>query len=266
MTSLGTRFNPKIARMLHSLHVPRLLLLAGLWTHLGCESEDAKACRDSYMKTHALLAGLEAKESKELGDVQPVLEAVESTIPLCKKANLHKEVAELEKVQRTLQSNANQLRNYMPRKELSPEELDKLVKDGDPNCPKGQAYFYRKTGKQVKCIGPQVVSFTRGQAEEYYKNRGFKLKVEGTTLDAEFGPESYHYEFSGADANAKSLCLKVMAMPGMSWEESVSRVTGANPALLKKGATVRAEDGSKWPLTHIDNDKQPAYTLGKCGP
>ncbi len=247
------------------IHATSFFLLWGLLTHLGCESEVAKTCRDNYFKAHGLISGIEAKEAKDFDGVQSALDAVESALPHCQKANAHKEVAELEKARRTLQSTANQLRSNVSRKELSPEELDKLVKDGDPNCPKGQSYSYRKTAKVVKCMGPQLVGFTRGQAEEYFKNRGFKLKVEGTHLDAEFGPESYHYEFSGSDANAKTSCLKVSAMPGMSWEESVSRVTGAHPMHLKKGATVRAEDGSKWPLAHIENEKQPAYTLGKCG-
>lgn len=236
-------------------------LLYGLVGLLGCESEDAQACRDNYQKAHALISGM---DNNVLESVQPALEAVESTIPLCKKANLHKELAELEKAHRTLEGNAKRLRSYGPRKELSPEELEKLIKDGDPNCPKGQSYNYRKTGKQVRCTGPQVVAFSRGQAEEYFKNRGFRLKVEGARLVAEFGPESYHYEFTGSENTAKTKCLEVFATPGMSWEESVSRVTGAHPAQLKKGATVRAEDGSKWPLTHKESETQPIYTLGKC--
>jgi len=237
------------------------LLLCGLLGQLGCESEDAQACRDNYQKAHALIAGI---DNNVIESVQSALEAVEKSIPLCKKANLHKELAELEKAQRTLEGNANRLRSYVPRKELSPEELEKLIKEGDANCPKGQSYNYRKTGKQVRCTGPQVVAFSRGQAEEHFKNRGFRLKAEGTRLVAEFGPESYHYEFTGSDSAAKARCLEVFAMPGMSWEESVARVTGANPGLLKKGAAVRAEDGSKWPITHKESDKQPIYTLGKC--
>jgi hypothetical protein len=238
------------------------LLLLGLLTHVGCQSADAKACHENYLKAHALINGSEAKT---LETVEPALEAVENTLPLCKKADLQKEVAELEKAQKTLQSSVNQLRAQGSRKELSPEELDKLVKEGDPNCPKGQSYNYRKTGKQVKCTGPQVVAFTRAQAEEYFKNRGFRLKIEGAHLGAELGPESFHYQFSSVEPDAKNQCLKVFAMPGMSWEESVSRVTGAHPALLKKGVAVRAEDGSKWPLAHIENEKQAVYTLGKCG-
>ena len=237
------------------------VLLCGMLGQLGCESEDAKACRDNYMKAHALINGADAGA---IESVSPALEAVENAIPLCQKAKLNKELAELEKAQRTLESNANQLRSQGSRKELSPEELDKLLKEGDPNCPKGQSYNYRKTGKQVRCTGPQLVSFSRGQAEEYFKNRGFKLKVDGARLVAEFGPESYHYVFTGSENTAKARCLEVFAIPGQSWEESVARVTGAHPAQLKKGAPVRAEDGSKWPLTHADNEKQANYTLGKC--
>jgi hypothetical protein len=237
------------------------LVLAGLLMLVGCESEDTKGCREKYLNAHGLING---PDTKSIEGVESALEAITTALPLCKKANMHKEVAELEKAQRTLQSNAGVLRSQGTRKNLTPEELDKLVKEGDPSCPKGQSFDYKKTGKIVKCTGPQLVGFNRGQAEEYFKNRGFRVKAEGASLNAEFGPESYHYEFSGADANAKTQCLKVLAMPGMSWEESVSRVAGVNPALLKKGATVRAEDGSKWPLAHTENEKQPAYTLGKC--
>lgn len=270
MRSPGTRTRSqwiaRIARKFRSyadIAATSFLLVSTLLTQVGCESAETKGCRDKYLSAHGLING---PDTKSLENVESALEAIESALPLCKKANMHKEVAELEKAQRTLQSNASTLRAQASRKELTPEELEKVLKDGDPHCPKGQSYSYKKTGKVVKCTGPQLVAFTRAQAEEYFKNRGFRIKGEGAVLDAEFGPESYHYEFSGTDANAKTQCLKVLATPGMSWEESVSRVAGVNPALLKKGAPVRAEDGSKWPLTHIENEKQTAYTLGKCGP
>ncbi len=269
MTYNGTRFEMLgLARNCRQIldcarpNATHFLLLGGLLLTIGCESADAKACHESYLKAHGLIAATDNKDGESL---QAALEAVENSIPLCKKANSSKELAELEKAQQTLQSNANLLRNQVSRKELTPEELEKLVKEGDPNCPKGQSYNYRKTGKQIKCTGPQVIGFSRAQAEEHFKNRGFRVKVEGSHLDAEFGPESYHFDFSGSDGNAKTQCLKVFAMPGMTWEESVSRVTGAHPMHLKKGTPVRAEDGSKWPLTNIDNEKQPVYTLGRCG-
>lgn len=233
-------------------------MLLGL---VACDSEETKTCRDEYLKTHAALNSM---DSKSLESVEPTLEAVEKNIALCTKAKAQKELAELEKVQKTLKTSVENLRKNASRKELTPEELEKLIKDGDPNCPKGQSYNYRKTNKQVRCTGPQVVSFTRGQAEEYFKNRGFQLKLEGAHLDASFGPESYHYEFTGADSSAKTQCLKVFATPGMSWEESVGRVTGAHPMHLKKGKDVRAADGSTWPLTNTDDEKQAVYSLGKC--
>lgn len=270
MRSSGTRIHAlgitRIARKFSTfehLAATSFLFVASSVGLVACESEDVKSCRDKYLQAHSLING---PDTKNVENVESALDAVDAALPLCKKANMHKEVAVLEKTQRTLQSNASSLRAQASRKEFTPEELEKAVKDGDPSCPKGQSYSYKKTGKVVKCTGPQLVSFTRSQAEEYFKNRGFRIKGEGTVLDAEFGPESYHYEFSGPDANAKTQCLKVLATPGMSWEESVSRVAGVNPALLKKGATVRAEDGSKWPLAHIENEKQTAYTLGKCGP
>jgi hypothetical protein len=268
MTSPATRFEKKeiawIGRRSSDFRLAGttwFLVVAGVLTLVGCESEDAKACREKYLNAHGLING---PEVKTVEGVESALGSIESAIPLCKKANMHKEVAELEKAQRTLQSNAGVLRSQGNRKDLTPEELDKMVKEGDPSCPKGQSYDYKKSGKIVKCTGPQLVGFTRNQAEEYFKNRGFRVKADGSSLKAEFGPESYHYEFSGSDGNAKTQCVKVLATPGMSWEESVSRVAGVNPALLKKGATVRAEDGTKWPLTHTENEKQASYTLGKC--
>jgi hypothetical protein len=249
------------SRIRNQTGVMGFVLLCAALGQAGCESADTKACQDNYLKTHALISGM---DSKAIEGVEPVLEAVEQTIALCQKANSQKELAELEKARKTLQSSADHLRQNGSRKELTPEELEKLLKDGDPNCPKGQSYNYRKTGKQVRCTGPQVVAFSRGQAEEYFKNRGFRLKLDGAHLEAAFGPESYQYEFTGSEDSAKTRCLKVSAALGIPWEESVARVTGAHPAQLKKGKEVRAQDGSKWPLTHTDNEKQAVYTLGKC--
>lgn len=248
-------------RIHHRTTVTSLVFLCGALGQAGCESADTKACRDNYLKTHELINRSEVKTTES---VESTLEAVESTITLCKKANAQKELVELEKARRTLQSSAENRRRNGLRKELTPEELEKLLEKGDPNCPKGQAYNYRKTDKEVRCTGPQVVSFSRGQAEEYFKNRGFKLKLDGNSLEASFGPESYQYEFAGSENSAKARCLKVFASPGISWEESVSRVTGTHPMRLKKGKDVRAEDGSTWALGHTDNEKQAVYTLGKC--
>jgi len=194
----------------HRTSVKCFVFLCGALGLAGCESADTKACYDNYLKTHALIGGM---DSKAIESVESTLEAVEQTIALCQKAKSQKELAELEKARKTLQSSADNLRQNGSRKELTPEELEKLLKEGDPNCPKGQSYNYRKTGKQVRCTGPQVVAFSRGQAQEYFKNPGLRLKVDGAHREATFGPESYQYHLTGPEEPPKARLPEVPASP-----------------------------------------------------
>src|SRR5690606_13736205 len=110
-------------------------------------------------------------------------------------------------------------------------------KNGDPDCPRGQAYQYKKSGRKIRCTGPQIVSMNANEAKAYFVGRGFTVAETDKGIKAEMGSESYTFEYANRAATAE--CVVVFSQPGIAWQDTVARVTGAAPSRLKEGTPVR---------------------------
>jgi hypothetical protein len=182
---------------------------------------------------------------------------------VCSAAKLREELEQLQKVRDQLQSHLDYLHTHGQRKELGPDQLAQLVEQGDPACPKGQAYKPKNSEQQIRCTGPKLVDMNFQQAREFYANRGFKIHAEGAQLKAEYGSESYTYRFARDGDTKPARCIEVFAAHGISWQESVARLTGAPPYRLKEGQPVKTARG-ELPLSHTQDDNQAIYRLGQC--
>ncbi len=191
------------------------------------------------------------------------LDAVTGALTACERAELVEELKQLRAVRRKLQSMSEYLERSGENKPPTPEELAQWEKDGDPNCPSGQTYQSRQNGKPIRCRGPQVVSMNWAQALAHFKRRDFRIQENAGELKAESGSESYTFHFSRPGDDAAARCLDVFAAPGMPWEESVARVTGAAPQRLRQGQPVKSKAGT-FAIKHVSDDTQAIYHLGDC--
>lgn len=230
-------------------------LFAVLFTS-ACHLKEVKECRDRYLESHALVAGV---DTSQLESVERALKAVNDNLELCKQANLAEETEQLETARRKLESHQYYLRQRESQKEVTPEELEKLVNNGDPSCPRGQMYMYRKSEQRIRCTGPQLIEMNPEQAREYFSTRGFKLKQTEDALVAEHGAESYHYVFQEGAVR----CLKVFAPPGIAWQETASRVTGIGPQRLQKDAPVQVSS-RQWEMRLGGDSTQAVLEFGTC--
>lgn len=227
----------------------------------GCDSPDVKQCRSQYLEVYAQVGAVDTGEQES---VEGALQRVNDTLSICERANLAEEKKQLSIAQRKLDSHAQYLRHQATQKKLTPEELEQLVKQGDPYCPKGQSYQYQKSGKKVKCTGPQLVDMNWKQATEYFQQRGFKLTPTGSVLKAESGSVSYTYTFSKVDDGAAARCLVVFAPPQIPWEETASRVTGELPRRIKRDEPIKTANGPR--AFKVEEDAvQAVIKLGECG-
>jgi hypothetical protein len=232
-----------------------------LATLSGCESADVKACRAQYLEVYAQVSDVDTSAQES---VEAALTRVTETLTLCERAALAEEKKQLGIAQRKLDSHAQFLRQQATKKVLTPEQLEQLVKQGDPDCPKGQSYSYEKSGKKVKCTGPQIVDMNWQQAREYFSRRGFKLTSSEKTLKAESGSESYTYTFARSEDTAPAQCLVVFAAPQIPWEETAARVTGERPRRIKRDEPVQTKSGPK--NLKVEEDAiQAVIRLGECG-
>jgi hypothetical protein len=223
----------------------RLPAAMALSLGMGCQGAEVKECRDKYLTTHAQVA---AVDMNELDSVEQAFAAVESNLAICEKASLTEESKQLTLAKRKLESQVAYLRQIGSRKELTPSEVEELVKKGDPDCPKGQSYQYQKTGKKVRCTGSQILAMNQKEAKSHFTGRGFKIHDLPNGIRAELGSESYTFEY-GAGSDARATCVVVFSQAGIAWQETVTRVSGVMPQRLKEGT----------PLT-LGKDEIP-YTL-----
>lgn len=204
------------------------------WGISGCQPAEVKECRDRYLVTHARVA---AVDPQDLASVEGALADVQANLDVCERASLAEEGKQLGIAKRKLESHQSYLHARGSQKELTPEQLDALEKNGDPDCPRGQQYQYKKSGKKIRCTGSQILSMNHAEAKAYFAGRGFKLVDTEKGIKAEMGSESYTFEYG--DKSSAAECVVIFSQPGIAWQETVARVTGAMPSRLKEGTPVR---------------------------
>ena len=195
------------------------------------------------------------------------LAAVEEARATCERAKLGAEREQLQSAKNQLTAQLNLLAARAKRKKLAaptPEELARLAKEGDPSCPKGQAYKPRGSVKEVRCTGPQLIAMSSAALHEYYEERRFKLTLreQPRELRAELGSELFVFAFDGP-GDQPPRCVTAYAPPGISWQELTAKLTGVAPEKLSLDAPVRTERGELQLRVEHPND-QPKVHLGAC--
>jgi hypothetical protein len=233
---------------------------------LACESAEVKECLKQYEQTQAIVYKVDAGASES---VAQSLKAVEATLALCKKAERHKEVAELTSAKNQLSAQLAAIEKRAARRKRpkhKPEELAQLEKRGDPNCPKGQAYRHKELGKEIRCIGPQVSDMSFGQAKAYFSERNYSIQTtdQPASLRAEYGSERFVFDYESPNDTKPPKCLTLYPAPGVPWDEATARATGAAPDKLKRGTPIKAERG-ELPLKVDDSANKLIIRIGNCG-
>jgi hypothetical protein len=239
--------------------------LAALLICCGCKTAEDRACADQFARAQNIVLQIAADD---LASVSGSVAAVEEAIQTCSAAGRQGDVEELGKAQAQLSQHRDRLLRRQEmlerRTELSPEELARLIKEGDAKCPRGQGYLHAKSGRRIVCVGPQPVDMSRPQAEEYFKARGYKLSVntDGRELRFEYGAELVVFAYAG-DGAAAPRCVTLYPPPDRSWQEATARLTGVAPARLKPNQPIRRSSGPL-PLAVEENAQKVVARLGTC--
>ena len=230
------------------------------------------ACDPETKKCHELMTSAQAivtsVDSKSIASVQQSLSAVTEAHAICEKAKAGTEREQLLKAKHELSAQLSLLEQRANRKKLlapTPDELAKLIKNGDPACPKGQAYKPQGQKDEVRCVGPQIADMNAAALKAYYGDRRFKVtsKENPAEVRAELGSELYVFAFDDLSAAAPR-CVTAYSAPGSSWQEVTARLTGTPPEKLKLDSPVRSGRGELALKVEHATDK-PTIHLGQCG-
>jgi hypothetical protein len=230
----------------------------------GCDA-DASRCHDLMQRAQPIVSQV---DSKSIPSLEQSLAAVTEAHAACDKAKLGTEREALLKAKHEISAQLNLLEQRASRKKLKAptgDELARLVKNGDPSCPKGQAYKPKDSKSEVRCTGPQLVDMRAEALKQYYGDRHFRVTSQDSPAEvrAELGSELYVFSFDKL-SDAAPRCVTAYAAPGMSWQEVTARLTGTGPEKLKLDAPVKSDRGELALRVEHESDK-PTVHLGQCG-
>jgi hypothetical protein len=190
------------------------------------------------MKAQGIVNQIESTSTESL---QRSLDAIEEARRACEEAGRTSEVQQLVSARAQISGHlqlVQERRSSRKRSKLTPEEIDRLVANGDPNCPKGQGWKH-PSGKEVHCSGPQLVDMSWKQAKEYFEDRGYRVQVgdSAPTLKAEYGAELYTFTYASKEDPGPPRCLVMYPAPQVTWQEATARATRTPPWRLKSDTT-----------------------------
>ncbi len=231
--------------------------LAGL---IGCDP-DAKLCRERMQSAQAIVTQVDGKSK---ASVEQSLAAVTEAHAACEKAKLGTEREQLLKAKRELAAQLELLVQRESRQKArapTADELLQLAKNGDPSCPKGQAYKPKDSKTEIRCTGPQLVDMPAAALKSYFAERRFKVTTTDNpaTLRAEHGAETFVFSFDRPDAAPR--CVTAYAVTGVSWQEVAARLSGAQPEKHKLAHPVKTAKGELLELSVEHPTDQPKVTL-----
>lgn len=241
------------------------LVMTGLLTS-GCRSPEAASCVAEFERAQGIVMQV---QSNDLASVTASVDAVRAAKERCTQAERSGEVAELDKAERMLSEHLERLREHLAKPKpqaLSAEELAARVRDGDPTCPRGQAYVHKQGQKRIRCTGPVAVEMGVERAEAYFSGRGYKVEraASPTRLTVEFGAEKHVFHYAGAAGDiAAPRCIVSYPAPGVSWQEATARLTGVAPQRLRADRPVPGPRGSL-PLAVDEGPNHLLVRLGEC--
>lgn len=241
--------------------------LGGCVALAGCRTEADQACVSAFESAQAVVL---AVDGKRLDSLDTSIGAVDAAIQTCEAAGRSSEVQELQKAKSNLSSHRDVVfRNEemkRARTERSPKEIEQLAQSGDPLCPRGQAYVHGKSGKRIRCTGPQPAQMDWLEARAYFKRRGYAIteNAEATRLRLAYGAETLVFDYARPDSDEAAACITLYPSPDRSWQESTSRITGVSPGRIKSGRPLRMGRVSR-PLRVEDDPNRVIVWLGDCG-
>ena len=228
----------------------------------GCLDEHK--CHEQMTTAQGVVSKI---DSHSLDSLKGALPSLDSALDACEKAKLGDEHGKLLEAKNQITAQIALLERKAARKSgpvLSAADLERVQKEGDPSCPKGQAYKHAGVDKEIRCTGPELIDMPLDAVKNYFGARNYKLTVteNPSRVRAEFGAELFVFTFDEPNVGAK--CLELYPAPNIPWREAVGRATGVRLDKIKIGGTIAAKRG-ELALNVEDSAQKELARLGDCG-
>lgn len=213
----------------------------------ACDSAEEKECKGLVSDAETRLLSMNAYDEES---VEFTLTGLRTAQAACQKAQLAGQVKDIEEAIQNTSRHLERLESgeiKPPPPPPTPEELERLAKEGDPSCPLGQGYQHPLLKKLIRCTGPRMVEMTRDEALAYFSKFKFAAATKENRVRALRDSLSYEYVFVEAQGMDLPACLTIEAPTSRDAVELLSFATNLPVETLKLADSITI-DGQELPL------------------
>lgn len=237
-------------------------LIAAAAVVVGCKSEADKACEQLVKSTEVSLLSMNPTNQTS---VASTLSDLNRTLAAC-EAVKSKQVPEI----KTAIANVERHLTRVEKGEIKPpppspgvDELARLEKEGDADCPKGQGYQHPVLHKYIKCKGPVMVERSYDEVKSYFAKHRIAAATKGAMVRGEQAGVTYTFTFDQVGSQAAPTCLVLEAPQERKTNELIAFATNIDPAKVDATQPIPWRNSS----IPVDVKQQGALqiiTLGDC--
>ncbi len=247
------------------MNVKRYLISVGALSFglssLGCKSEGEKKCEKLLNSSEVSLLSMSPTDEES---VTSTLESIREALSAC-EAVKSPEVPEIKKGLKRVTTHLKRLQagEVKAPKPPSQEELVRLEKEGDPECPAGQAYLHPLLGKKVQCRGPRMIEHSYAQVLAYFEKHHIATMVKDAMVRGTQQGVTHSFLFNNKEGKEGPICLLIEAPSDQKEVELVAFATNIAPSRLDLSKPIEIE-GKSVPVSVSREGEALQVQLGDC--
>ena len=237
-------------------------LIAAAVIVVGCKSEGEKACEQLVKATEVTLLSMNPTNQ---ASVAGTLSELKKTLLAC-EAVKSKEVPEIKAAIANVERHLARVEKGEVKAPPPPPGLDdlaRLEKDGDPDCPKGQGYQHPVLKKYIRCKGPVMVERSYAEVKAYFAKHHIPGAAKDAMLRGEQAGVIYTFTFDQAGSTSAPVCLRIEAPKDKKANELIAFATNIDPAKIDPTQPVSFRQ-EKIPVDVKQQGTLQVITLGDC--
>ena len=204
---------------------------------IGCQSDEEVLCKALIKSSETELREL---DEFSLSELKLTVGTLKKTHQTCEAAGKKLSAGDALEAISNLQIQIQAIEKGKIPKDMEARERaqKKLILSGDPECPKGQGYKALDGKNVIQCTGVQAIQLTRNALDSRILATGARShkSSDGKQVTQMMGTTRVAYFFN--DDTTTAQCIVATNQKETPWQVLTSQVTGVQPGLLKKTATL----------------------------
>lgn len=227
----------------------------------GCKSQAQKECEQLVKTAEVTLLSMNPTDR---ASVEGTLAEVKKALSSC-EAVKSKEVSEIKAAVGNVERHLLRLKKGEIKPPPPPpgaQELARMEKEGDPDCPRGQGYQHPVLKKFIRCKGPLMVERTYAEVQSYFAKHRIATATKDGMLRGVQAGVTYTFTYDAPGSKNAPVCLTIESSKDKKVTELIAFATDIEPSKIDPTQPVVVA-GTSIPVQVTQGEMQ-TVVLGDC--